>query len=92
MASRIAVLLLLGVICVGFASAEIVMDCCLKVAEKPLPLTILQSYTIQEAGKGCEISATAFITKVGRILCVSHPRDKPWVRSHIKHLDQKRSQ
>ncbi|XP_034728826.1 C-C motif chemokine 19-like [Etheostoma cragini] len=92
MASRIAVLLLLGVICVGFASAEIVVDCCLTVAEKPLPLTIIHSYTIQERGKGCEISATAFITKVGRILCVSHPRDKAWVRSHINYLDKKRSQ
>ncbi|KAF1389587.1 hypothetical protein PFLUV_G00074980 [Perca fluviatilis] len=63
MASRVAVLLLLGVICVGLASAEIVVDCCLKVAEKPLPLTIIQSYAIQEGGNGCEISATAFITK-----------------------------
>lgn len=39
-------------------AAEIVVDCCLTVAEKRMPLRIVQSYTIQEAGKGCEISAT----------------------------------
>lgn len=40
-------------------AAQIVVDCCLKVSEKRLPLHILVSYTIQGAGKGCEISATA---------------------------------
>ncbi|XP_031698294.1 C-C motif chemokine 19-like [Anarrhichthys ocellatus] len=90
MASTTA-LLLLGVLCVGFASAEIVVDCCLTVAEKPMPLRIIQSYTIQEAGKGCGISATGFITKSGRTLCVSHPNDKQWVRTYIKYLDEKRS-
>ncbi|XP_049907199.1 C-C motif chemokine 19-like [Epinephelus moara] len=90
MASRIAALLLLGVICIGFARAQVVVDCCLSVAEKPLPLQIIVSYNIQEAGRGCDISATAFITKVGRQLCVSHPKDKPWVRNHIKYLDDKK--
>ncbi|XP_068577048.1 C-C motif chemokine 19-like isoform X1 [Cebidichthys violaceus] len=91
MASTTALLLLLGVLCVGFASAEIVVDCCLTIAEKPMPLKIIQSYTIQEAGKGCGISATGFITKLGRTLCVSHPNDKQWVRTYIKYLDEKRS-
>ncbi|XP_068455041.1 C-C motif chemokine 13-like [Clinocottus analis] len=90
MASTTAALLLLGVLCVGFASAEIAVDCCLTVSEKPVPLQRLQSYTLQEAGKGCQISATGFITKLGRTLCVSHPNDKAWVKSYIKHLDERR--
>ncbi|KAJ4941971.1 hypothetical protein JOQ06_011842 [Pogonophryne albipinna] len=81
MASRIALLLLLGVICVGFASAQIAQDCCIKVAEKRLPLQILKSYTIQDAGQGCSISATVFVSKVGKTLCVPHPNDKAWVKS-----------
>ncbi|XP_070690437.1 C-C motif chemokine 13-like [Pempheris klunzingeri] len=91
MASRVAALLLLGVvICAEFAAAEIAVDCCLSVGVKRLPLQNLESYSIQEAGKGCDIRATRFITKVGRILCVSHPDDLPWVRNHIKHLDAKK--
>ncbi|XP_033974495.1 C-C motif chemokine 21-like [Trematomus bernacchii] len=89
MASRIALLLLLGVICVGFASAQIAQDCCIKVAEKRLPLQILQSYTIQDAGQGCSISATVFVSKVGKTLCVPHPNDKAWVKSYIRQLNQK---
>ncbi|XP_034397716.1 C-C motif chemokine 13-like [Cyclopterus lumpus] len=85
-----ALLLLLGVLCVGFASAEIAVDCCLTVSKKPMPLQRLQSYTLQEAGKGCQISATGFITKLGRTLCVSHPDDAKWVRRYIKHLDESR--
>ncbi|XP_044053281.1 C-C motif chemokine 20-like isoform X2 [Siniperca chuatsi] len=90
MASRVTALLLLGVICVGFATAEIAVDCCLTIGEKRLPLHILVSYTIQEAGQGCEISATAFITKVGRTLCVSHPSKQAWVKAHIDFLEKKK--
>ncbi|XP_037338302.2 C-C motif chemokine 19-like [Pungitius pungitius] len=91
MASSTAALLLLGLLCVGFASAEMMVDCCLTVAEKPMPLHLLQSYTIQEAGNGCRISATGFITKLGKTLCVSHPNNKLWVRKYIKYLDEKRA-
>ncbi|XP_054467497.1 eotaxin-like [Anoplopoma fimbria] len=90
MSSTTAALLLLGVLCVSFASAEIAVDCCLTVTERRMPLNILQSYTLQEAGKGCKISATGFITKVGKTLCVSHPNDKQWVKVYIKHLDENR--
>ena len=41
--------------------AQIAQDCCVKVAEKRLPLQILQSYTIQDAGQGCSISATVYV-------------------------------
>ncbi|XP_068167666.1 C-C motif chemokine 19-like [Antennarius striatus] len=91
MTSRVAALLLLGIFCVGFASAQIVSDCCLKVSRKTLPLQILDGYIIQDAGHGCEISATAFITKVGRMLCVSHPKDQEWVKKYITFLDEKKA-
>ncbi|XP_040899093.1 C-C motif chemokine 19-like [Toxotes jaculatrix] len=90
MASRVAALLLLGVLCVGFAAGEIAMDCCLNAVDKFLPLIMIADYSIQEAGKGCEISATAFITKSGRTLCVVHPSERPWVQKHIAHLDSKK--
>nr|XP_046242341.1 C-C motif chemokine 19-like [Scatophagus argus] len=90
MASRAAALLLLGFICVGFATAEIAVDCCLRTTNKFLPLQILDHYIIQDAGKGCEISATAFITKVGRTLCVSHPSEEDWVKKHIAFLERKK--
>lgn len=33
-----------------------------------------------------------FITKAGRKLCVSHPDDRPWVKSHINYLKAKKTQ
>lgn len=41
--------------------AQIAQDCCIKVAGKRFPLQILQSYTIQDAGQGCSISATVYV-------------------------------
>ncbi|XP_076587583.1 C-C motif chemokine 20-like [Chaetodon auriga] len=90
MASRVTALLLLGVVCFGFAAAEIVVDCCLRTTDKRLPLQILDSYIIQDAGKGCDISATAFITKVGKKLCVSHHSKLAWVKNYINILDKKK--
>ncbi|KAK2838046.1 hypothetical protein Q5P01_015258 [Channa striata] len=92
MASRVAALLLLGIVCTGFVAAEVAVDCCLMVVDKHLPLHILASYSIQEAGKGCEISATVFITKAGRTLCVVHPSERQWVKSHVKYLENKKQQ
>ncbi|TKS77906.1 C-C motif chemokine 19 [Collichthys lucidus] len=89
MASRVSALLLLGVICVGFAAAEIAKDCCLLTSPKHLPLNILVGYKIQEAGQGCLINATVFFTKGGRTLCVSHPSEQAWVRKRIEHLKKK---
>ncbi|XP_026177474.1 C-C motif chemokine 20-like [Mastacembelus armatus] len=90
MASRVAALLLLGLICTGFAAAEIVVDCCLKTTNKKLPLQIIVGYSIQEAGKGCDISATAFLTKNRRTLCVVHPSEEEWVKSHVAYLENKK--
>ncbi|KAM7391108.1 hypothetical protein PAMP_021824 [Pampus punctatissimus] len=89
MASRVAVLLLLGVICIGFAAGEIVVDCCLSTSNKHLPHSVLISYIIQEAGKGCDISATIFTTKKGRRLCVPPASQETWVQDRITFLDKK---
>ncbi|XP_063346824.1 C-C motif chemokine 20-like [Pelmatolapia mariae] len=90
MASRVAALLLLGVLCFSFASGEIAVDCCLQAIDKRLPSKNIVDYIIQEAGKGCEISATVFITNHGRTLCVIHPSQKPWVRNLINIVNKKK--
>ncbi|XP_069574872.1 C-C motif chemokine 21-like [Brachyistius frenatus] len=90
MASRAAALLLLGVVCFQFTAAEIVMDCCLKTSDKRLPSKILLSYSLQEAGKGCDISATVFVSRGGKTMCVVHPSEKPWVQRLITILDQQK--
>uniref|UniRef100_UPI0037E92E5A C-C motif chemokine 19-like n=1 Tax=Semicossyphus pulcher TaxID=241346 RepID=UPI0037E92E5A len=88
MASRIAALLLLGVVCLGFATAEVLVDCCLETTDKRVPLKIIDRHIVQEAGQGCDIGATAFITKIGKILCISHPSQEEWVRNYIKYLER----
>ncbi|KAI3372517.1 hypothetical protein L3Q82_022996 [Scortum barcoo] len=50
MASRVAALLLLGIICVGFASAEIAVDCCLLSTDKYLPRQVIVSYNVPYKG------------------------------------------
>ncbi|XP_034548478.1 C-C motif chemokine 19a.2 [Notolabrus celidotus] len=92
MASRVAALLLLGVICVSFTAAEVPIDCCLETSSNRFPLQIVASHSIQEAGKGCDIGATVIITKVGRILCISHPSELSWVQNYIKYLNRQKKQ
>ncbi|KAJ0019666.1 hypothetical protein NQD34_007235, partial [Periophthalmus magnuspinnatus] len=41
-----------------WCAAGVPQDCCLSVAQKRLPAKQVQSYKVQEAGKGCDISAT----------------------------------
>uniref|UniRef100_A0A3Q3WMN4 Chemokine interleukin-8-like domain-containing protein n=1 Tax=Mola mola TaxID=94237 RepID=A0A3Q3WMN4_MOLML len=86
MASRVAALLV-GLICVGFAAAQIVLDCCKDKSERPFPIHLIQSYTIQEAGKGCDKSAT--VLQAGRQLCVSHPSEQAWVQKHINAVEKR---
>ncbi|MEQ2307631.1 hypothetical protein AMECASPLE_020300 [Ameca splendens] len=89
MASKVAALLFLGLICFQFATAQIVMDCCLSVSEKRLNLKNLVSYSIKRAGMGCDISATVFVNKKGMKLCVVPPEGNPWVQNLIKILDKR---
>ncbi|XP_017286306.1 C-C motif chemokine 21-like [Kryptolebias marmoratus] len=90
MASRVAALFLLGLVCFQLTEAQIPVDCCLKVSEKRLPSKNLVSYTIQEAGKGCDISATVFLNRHNMKLCVAHPDENKWVQKLIKILDKKK--
>ncbi|KAF7205319.1 C-C motif chemokine 20 [Nothobranchius furzeri] len=92
MASRAAALILLGLICFEFAAAQIPVDCCLSITEKRLPSKNLVSYTIQEAGKGCDISATVFLNRRNMKLCAAHPEGNAWVKQVIKTLEKRRGE
>ncbi|KAM4746599.1 C-C motif chemokine 20-like [Anableps anableps] len=87
MASKVAALLLLGLICFQVATAQIVVDCCLSVSEKRLITKNIVSYRIQRANSGCDIDATVFINKKGMKLCVVPPEGNPWVQRLIHILD-----
>ncbi|XP_072243021.1 C-C motif chemokine 8-like [Leuresthes tenuis] len=90
MASPVAALLLLGVICFMFAAAEVPVDCCLTASPRRLPSKNIVSYTVQDEGKGCAIGATVLVTKSGRNLCVVHPKENPWVQNIINILEKKK--
>ncbi|CAG5919052.1 unnamed protein product [Menidia menidia] len=90
MASPVATLLLLGIICFSFAAAEVPVDCCLQASPKRLPAKNIVAYTIQEEGKGCDISATVLINKSGRKLCAVHPKGNPWVQNVINAVEKRK--
>ncbi|TWW60137.1 hypothetical protein D4764_05G0002270 [Takifugu flavidus] len=90
MASRAAALLLLALVCIEFAAAEVVLDCCKTKTSKFFPLQRIQSYRIQDSGTGCDIDATVFVTKNERHLCVSHPSEEKWVKKHIDALEKRK--
>ncbi|XP_015229089.1 PREDICTED: C-C motif chemokine 20-like [Cyprinodon variegatus] len=90
MASKVAALLLLGLICCQLAPAQIIMDCCLSVSEKRLIPKNIVGYHIQRAGQGCDISATVFLHKKGMQLCVVPAEGHPWVQNLLKRLDKNR--
>ncbi|KAG7490697.1 hypothetical protein JOB18_040606 [Solea senegalensis] len=91
-----ALLLLTVLLCADFTAAEVVVDCCLKTTDKFFPLILIDSYTLQEAGQGCDISATVFITKLEKTVCIVHPEEEKkktkWVKSHIKYLEKKKEE
>ncbi|XP_013875140.1 C-C motif chemokine 20 [Austrofundulus limnaeus] len=92
MASRLAALLLLSLVCFQLAAAQVPVDCCLSVSVKRLVSKNLVSYTIQEAGKGCDISATVFINNKNMKLCVAHPDQDKWVQKLIRVLEKRAQQ
>ncbi|XP_023121539.1 C-C motif chemokine 21-like [Amphiprion ocellaris] len=89
MASKVAALLLLGIICFGFAAADVPADCCLKTSDKHFPAKLISSYKLQDAGKGCDIKATVVITKAGRQLCLVHSDGNPWVQRVLHAVDKR---
>uniref|UniRef100_A0A3B5K317 C-C motif chemokine 13-like n=1 Tax=Takifugu rubripes TaxID=31033 RepID=A0A3B5K317_TAKRU len=80
----------LALVCIEFAAAEVVLDCCKTKTSKFFPLQRIQSYRIQDSGTGCDIDATVFVTKNGRHLCVSHPSEEKWVKKHIDALEKRK--
>ncbi|XP_008415966.1 C-C motif chemokine 20-like [Poecilia reticulata] len=90
MASKVAALLFLGLICFHVATAQIVMDCCLSVSEKRLIPKNIVSYKLQVAGSGCDISAAVFLNKKGMKLCVVPPEGNQWVQNLIRTLEKRR--
>uniref|UniRef100_A0A3B4ACY7 Chemokine interleukin-8-like domain-containing protein n=1 Tax=Periophthalmus magnuspinnatus TaxID=409849 RepID=A0A3B4ACY7_9GOBI len=74
--------------CLLFA-AEVAQDCCLRVAQQRLPARRIQSYKVQEAGRGCDISATVVQMKGGKHLCLPHPEGHLWVQRVMKMVDQR---
>ncbi|MED6252980.1 hypothetical protein ATANTOWER_020356 [Ataeniobius toweri] len=90
MASKVAALLLLGLICFEFAAAQIAVDCCLRVeSEKRLNRRNLVSYTIQKAGMGCDINATVFVNRKNMKLCVVPPEGNPGVQKIIDFMNKR---
>uniref|UniRef100_A0A3B3E187 Chemokine interleukin-8-like domain-containing protein n=1 Tax=Oryzias melastigma TaxID=30732 RepID=A0A3B3E187_ORYME len=71
-----------------FKCSEVLKDCCLSVSKNRVPAKFVVSYYIQEAGKGCNLSATVFETKGGRRLCIVHPDGFPWVQKVISIVDK----
>ncbi|KAK7879066.1 hypothetical protein WMY93_034153, partial [Mugilogobius chulae] len=59
---RASVVLLL-LLCAAFCTAAVPQDCCLSVAQQRLPANRIQSYKVQEAWKGCDISATVILSR-----------------------------
>ncbi|XP_032433783.1 C-C motif chemokine 20-like [Xiphophorus hellerii] len=91
MATKAAALILLGLICIEFASAQIAVDCCLRVeSEKRLNPRNLVSYSVQRAGMGCDISATVFVNRKNMKLCVVPAEGNPGVQKLIDFLEKKR--
>uniref|UniRef100_A0A3B3ZPY6 Chemokine interleukin-8-like domain-containing protein n=1 Tax=Periophthalmus magnuspinnatus TaxID=409849 RepID=A0A3B3ZPY6_9GOBI len=84
---KVCVLLLL----LFAALSGVPQDCCLSVAQKRLPAKQVQSYKVQEAGKGCDISATVVQVK-GRMLCLPHPEGQQWVQKLMRIVDQRQQQ
>uniref|UniRef100_A0A3P8WGL3 Eotaxin-like n=1 Tax=Cynoglossus semilaevis TaxID=244447 RepID=A0A3P8WGL3_CYNSE len=78
----------------GGVHAEVVVDCCLSTTDKFFPLIRIESYKLQEAGQGCDISATVFITKTEKTVCIVHPTEEnkktKWVQTHIEYLEKKK--
>ncbi|KAK7945238.1 hypothetical protein WMY93_000966 [Mugilogobius chulae] len=91
----ITVLALLVVCCVCFSVTQGSFDdCCLKYVKKPSrSIRVIQKHAVayrrQEADGSCNIQATVFILKRGRIYCTD-PYDK-WVQDLVSKIDKGRA-
>lgn len=48
-------------------AAQVVPDCCKDKSPKMFPLQRIESYSIQEAGSGCDISATVWVSDIEKV-------------------------
>nr|XP_009940995.1 PREDICTED: C-C motif chemokine 21-like [Opisthocomus hoazin] len=69
---------------VGIGSSA--SDCCLKYSQKPIPRSLVKSYTIQGPELECYLTAVVFTTKKDKQICAS-PTD-PAVRKLMQSLDK----
>ncbi|XP_062398723.1 C-C motif chemokine 19-like [Sardina pilchardus] len=91
MMTRIALLLLAASLYWSCTTgADIALDCCLSITDKPLPRSLAQSYKLSDAG--CTVKATVITTKRGLQVCVPPPEKSQWVRKLIAALNKRGSQ
>ncbi|KAJ8005603.1 hypothetical protein DPEC_G00119650 [Dallia pectoralis] len=94
MAPRLAALLLVVTVCLGYTQAfsDLPLDCCLVVTDMPFPRSFkVVAHLLQTTDRGCDIDATVFITKTGMRLCTPHPKDSAWVAKYIKRMEKVRN-
>ncbi|XP_057578081.1 C-C motif chemokine 19 isoform X1 [Hippopotamus amphibius kiboko] len=61
-------------------------DCCLSVAQRPIPGYLVRAYRYLLLKDGCRVPAVVFTTMRGHQLC--SPPDQPWVGRIIRRLQR----
>ncbi|XP_005808852.1 C-C motif chemokine 3-like [Xiphophorus maculatus] len=75
--------------CSTVTEAQVPVDCCLLVANKPISKKLIADY--REQNQGCSIDATILVTRRGLKLCAPTKEEK-WVEdvmTHVDHLKKK---
>ncbi|XP_010223028.1 PREDICTED: C-C motif chemokine 21-like, partial [Tinamus guttatus] len=65
-------------------------DCCLKMSQRNIPLSLVRSYSMQGPESGCLLHAVVFTTRKGKKLCASPAN--PAAQKVMKKLDKKNAQ
>ncbi|XP_035514551.1 C-C motif chemokine 19a.1 [Morone saxatilis] len=68
--------------------AQIPMDCCFQVKDKPIEKKLIVDYHQQISGQGCPINAMILVTRRDMKLCV--PSGVQWVQDVKNHVDSLR--
>uniref|UniRef100_A0A3Q3DA11 Chemokine interleukin-8-like domain-containing protein n=1 Tax=Hippocampus comes TaxID=109280 RepID=A0A3Q3DA11_HIPCM len=89
MKPQVVALLLLALVCLQPAAGEKLVSCCLDTSDKCFPRQIVVSYYHQEAGKGCQHSATVFMSKAGKRLCAPAAHKSKCVQELVAFLDKR---
>ncbi|XP_068409617.1 C-C motif chemokine 19 isoform X2 [Eschrichtius robustus] len=92
MASHAAALLALSLLILwtspapALGDANDAEDCCLSVAQRPIPGFLVRAYRYLLISNGCRVPAVVFTTLRGHQLCA--PPDQPWVGRIIRRLQK----